>query len=273
MEDENPYLKLRNEKIARNQARLQELGLHKPTLPSSLRTSIPKASKPELSNENRPLRRSARKRSSPSSVTDMPVVPEKDPHSSKVTRSPPKTAVVSKEPQDYPLHSARAMQLNVIKLIHGDTVTPGLLGKKMSHTGKAFVMEESARLAVSGAAEVSRLSFNKYSGVQEWGNNVMFLWVNLGAPNSDVINEFFDGGREVSWFGGSRMHEGTPVIQKMRKVGLKKDLKQSSSDGIILWCRKYVADQKTFSPYVCLGRLSVSAYRVLCAPFRNGSQS
>ncbi|GAX28526.1 hypothetical protein FisN_12Hh109 [Fistulifera solaris] len=125
----------------------------------------------------------------------------------------------------------------------------------MAQTGKAFVMEESARLAV--ADDACRVSFNKYSGVQEWGNNVLFLWVNLGAPNSDVVNEFFDEGREVSWFGGSRMHENTPVLQKLKDIGSKTNLEKSSSEGIVLWCRKYTSDQKTFSPYVCLGRLSL----------------
>lgn len=261
MEIENPYLKLRNEKIARNEARLQELGLHKPTRQSTLSSKIPNLAKNEVYDDKcLPLRRSSRKRSSPSSVTDAPVERETSPRRSKKS---PKTVVVANQTHSVSPHSARAMELNVLKLIHGDTVTPGFLGKKMTHTGKAYVMDESARLAVSES--ISRLSFNKYSGVQEWGNNVMFLWVNLGAPNSDLVNAFFHGGRQVSWFGGSRMNEETPVIQKMRQVGLKTDLEQSSSDGIIFWCRTYISDQKTFSPYVCLGRLSVSVCRVRTA--------
>lgn len=258
MEHDNPYLKLRKEKIARNQARLQELGLYKATRPSSSTTIAPKSARKELNEEvYLPLRRSSRKRPSPSSDADPSPVRETTPASPKLKRSS-KAIVVSKDPHTFPPHSARAMELNIFKLVHGDSFTRGLLGKKMTHSGKAHVMEESARLAVDGVEEIHRLSFNKYSGVQEWGNNVMFLWVNLGAPNSEVINEFFDGGREVSWFGGSRMHEETPVIQKIKAIGSKKDLEESSSEGIILWCRKYIADQKTFSPYVCLGRLSVS---------------
>lgn len=263
MEQDNPYLRLRKEKMARNQARLQELGLHKPTTrPSSVNTNLPKASakKEPSEREDIPLRRSSRKRSSPSSVQDTPFLLDTISRSPK--RSSPNKPVVAvfKDPQTFPSHSARAMELNVFKLIHGDSTTkPGLLGKKMAHTGKAHVMEESARLAVDGVdpEDIHRLSFNKYSGVQEWGNRVMFLWVNLGAPNSEVINEFYQGGRQVSWFGGSRMHEGTPVIQKLKAVVSKKNGKDSSSDGIILWCRKYIAEHKTFSPYVCLGRLSV----------------
>ncbi|GAX15191.1 hypothetical protein FisN_12Lh109 [Fistulifera solaris] len=254
MEAENPYLRLRREKIARNQARLKELGLDKPNRLSPQSATVSKITKKESFNaEYVPLRRSSRKRSSPSA--DLSNVPETVPRRAKVKRSSPKTVVFTKEPQTFPAHSARAMKLNILKLIYGDSDSPGLLGKKMAHTGKAFVMEESARLAV--ADDVHQVSFNKYSGVQEWGNNVLFLWVNLGAPNSDVVNDFFNDGREVSWFGGSRMHENTPVIQKLKTIGLKADLEKSSSEGIVLWCRTFVSDQKTFSPYVCLGRLSL----------------
>jgi hypothetical protein len=260
MEAENPYLRLRREKIARNQARLKELGLEKLTRPSPQRTTVSKITKKvSVDDEYLPLRRSSRKRSSPSS--DLSNVPETVLRKAKVKRSSPKTVVLSKKPESFPAQSARAMKLNILKLIHGDSVSPGLLGKKMAQTGKAFVMEESARLAV--ADNIHRVSFNRYAGVQEWGNNVLFLWVNLGAPNSDVVNEFFHEGREVSWFGGSRMHESTPVIQKLQAIGSKTNLEKSSSDGIVLWCRKYLVDQKTFSPYVCLGRLSVSCRQIV----------
>jgi hypothetical protein len=260
MESDNPYLRLRREKIARNQARLKELGLDKPTRLSSQSTTVSKLSKKEsFDDEHAPLRRSSRKRPSPSS--DLSSVSETVPLRAKVKRSSPKSVVITKEPQTFPAYSARAMELNIFKLVHGDSVSHGLLGKKMAYTGKAYVMEESARLAV--ADDVHRVSFNKYSGVQEWGNNVLFLWVNLDAPNSDVVNEFFDGGREVSWFGGSRMHENTPVLQKLKAIGSKTNLEKSSSEGIILWCRKYISDQKTFSPYVCLGRLSASRMQIV----------
>ena len=69
----------------------------------------------------------------------------------------------------------------------------------MEHTGKAFVMEEAVRRCPPSSDELSvpsKLSFNKYSGVQEWKNDTMFLWVNLGGKG-DVVNDFLDNGRQV----------------------------------------------------------------------------
>lgn len=64
----------------------------------------------------------------------------------------------------------------------------------MEQTGKAVVMQEAAQK--SGHDLVSTISFNKYSGVQEWQNDALFLWVNLGA-GGDVVNDFLNGGRQV----------------------------------------------------------------------------
>lgn len=63
----------------------------------------------------------------------------------------------------------------------------------MEATGKAFVMEKVAKAA---GHDVNRLSFNKYSGVQEWQNDALFLWVNLGK-GGDVVNDFLNDGRQV----------------------------------------------------------------------------
>ena len=128
----------------------------------------------------------------------------------------------------------------------------------MARAGKYYVMSESARIGVAGYGSGEKISFNKYSGVQEWGNDVLFLWVNLGAPKSDVVNEFFDEGQKITWFGGSRMRDGSPVIQKLVHVGSRADVENSPFKGVVLWCRKYLLDRRTFSAYVCLGRLSVS---------------
>jgi hypothetical protein len=119
-------------------------------------------------------------------------------------------------------------------------------------------MEESARRAAE-LYEGGPISFNKYSGVQEWGNDVLFLWVNLGAPASDVVNDFLDNGRQVTWFGGSRMHDDTKVIQRLVQVGTKTDSSTSSS-GIVLWCRQYNRSARGFGPYFCMGRLSYASH-------------
>ena len=165
----------------------------------------------------------------------------------------------------------------------------------MARTGKEFVIHESFELAsyendrerLSGHGH-GRLSFNKYSGVQEWCNDTFFLWVNLGIRkngNNVIINDFLDGGKRVTWFGGSRMHDESPVIQNLIRVGRRQQLQQqqqneqqepvtqsretaepsltttstttskSSSGGIVLWCRMYNEEKRTFGPYICMGRL------------------
>lgn len=178
-----------------------------------------------------------------------------------------------------PPNAARAIAIDVNRLLFDDLGDSdcGLLGKQLSHTGKAFVMQESVRLAATnddrckgGLLSSSTISFNKYAGVQEWCNDVLFLWVNLGAPQCDVVNEFVvhDEGCEFTWYGGSRMNDHTSVIQRLIRVGKstfpnKKDdhnFSPSSSCGIILWCRNYIVGEKRFSPYTCLGRLSYSSH-------------
>ena len=179
-------------------------------------------------------------------------------------------------------NSVRSISLDVRQLVHGNADTAGFLGIPVAHTGKEHVIEESFKLAsceedrqrLSG----QRLSFNKYSGVQEWGNDVFFLWVNLGMKNDNVvINDFPEGGKYVTWFGGSRMHDESPVIKDLIRVGYEQRKQQqrvppatsvgesssalpSSAGGIVLWCRLYNDGTKKFCPYICLGRLSYESH-------------
>ena len=294
----NEYEALRQAKIARNQARLRDLGLIRQTEFPRKDSSKPQQTKDERSAKlsakddlaNVPLRRSKRIRSSPvnykeekdfrdnrkrrweldatlsqeDTAKDLDYQPptsydeddlespneENSQRLAHVTSRPPKSPKLStpQSPSTPSLspNSAKAMKLDV-ELLLSDT----FVGKTLSKTGKAHVMEESAKLAVNGYTG-GHISFNKYCGVQEWGNNVLFLWINLHAPNSDVINEFPDDGRQVTWYGGSRMHEGTPVIQRLLAVGRNRP----QGGGIVLWCRRYIKERKTFEPYTCLGRLS-----------------
>jgi hypothetical protein len=149
------------------------------------------------------------------------------------------------------------MSLNVEQLVHGGRSTDedGLLGVPMERAGKAFVMEESARRAVETYLGGS-ISFNKYSGLQEWGNDVLYLWINLKAPNCTVINEFLEQGQCITWFGGAKMHDQTASILKLVRVG--RAAEKNSAGGVVLWCREYDPERKTFGPYLCFGRLSVS---------------
>ena len=271
----NPYLALREAKIARNEERMKELGLlHQPSsvqgTASSQGTSSSKRKKVSSPQESGPtvLRRSSRHREEPTSYQD--VLPERNQRKtntrarSERDASPlPELSVAVREmppapsPSSFPNNSARVFHLDVERLLMGTKDGEnGVLGQSMERTGKAFVMEESARRAVSSYAG-GPISFNKYSGVQAWGNNVMFLWINLNPPQSDVLNEFPGGGRQVTWYGGSRMHSGTPVIQKLIQVGKEAE---ASDVGVVLWCRQYLADKRTFGPYVCFGRLTYQSH-------------
>lgn len=51
----------------------------------------------------------------------------------------------------------------------------------------------------------------------------------------------------MTWFGGSRMHDETPVIKRLLNS-------KTNSDDIILWCR--FMDGSQAQPYICLGRLT-----------------
>lgn len=84
--------------------------------------------------------------------------------------------------------------------------------------------------------------FSKYSGVVEW-KNCVFLWVNIGVPGGEYNNSFSEGGKYITWFGGSRMHADTPVTKRLLKGG--------GSETVLLWVRL----EK--EPYTCLGPVKV----------------
>jgi hypothetical protein len=267
----NHYLALREAKIARNESRLRELGLLEPSrggtagqAPSSSKRK--KAGSPQESDPKL-LRRSSRNRGEhPVSYQDE--APERNQRKTRLLHEIDSSSVSESHaavrkippapsPSSFPKNSARVLHLDVERLLMGaKDGGEGVLGQSMERTGKAFVMEESARRAVNDYAG-GPISFNKYSGVQEWGNNVLFLWVNLNQPNCEALNEFPDGGRQVTWYGGSRMHSGTPVIQRLIRVG--KEL-QASGGGVVLWCRQHVVEKRTFGPYVCFGRLTYQSH-------------
>jgi hypothetical protein len=262
----NAYLLMREEKIARNKARLLELGLTK----ESNKTNVAKATRPKststsnvASQMSQPVRRSKRVLNDKNGSTldvDSTYIEKKR----KVTRLADQNAALltgsemhsktktSSQEVAHALNSARSISINIQDFLFGDphrdlNESPGYLGRQVAAT-KAVVMERSC-LAASNY-DGDRISFNKYSGVQEWAGNVLYLWVNLGAPHSDVANEFLENGRHVSWFGGARMHSESPVIAKLRQ----KDAQ------IVLFCREYAPVTKTFGSYVCFGRLQVSLY-------------
>jgi hypothetical protein len=274
--ENNSYLALREEKIARNEARLKELGLWKPTLtlarkqqraqvsPSSRKRSwsISATSIRPISGTQK-LRRSSRlsgkdgfdeNNYSRSSLVEN----EKKPRGSRKREAFVKVIVTKQassqsKPTAVAANSVRALSLSAPRIVEK------FLGRFMEHPGKEFVInqafhEASASPEEQQRVEGMRLSFNKYCGVQLW-NNGAFLWVNMGgdASSNAIVNEFLQEGRLVTWYGGSRMYEDSSVIQTLLKLG--KQANTSTDAGIILWCRVYNAATRRFSPYCSLGRL------------------
>jgi hypothetical protein len=190
-------------------------------------------------------------------------------------------------------NSVRSIELDVEALILGrrtdtadDDCNPrhddggGLLGKMVERTGKECVVNTSFTLAASNEDQhrldviggATKLSYNKYSGVQEW-KNCVYLWVNLNTADSP--NDFLDDGRQITWFGGSKMHDQSPAILSLLRLGKKKssdDQKtmattttsgsemSSETSNVVLWCRRYTPQTKIFTPYVCFGRLGYRSH-------------
>jgi hypothetical protein len=87
------------------------------------------------------------------------------------------------------------------------------LGKPLEEFGKAAVMN------LAHPAFAPR--FNKYSGVAEWQHS-LFLWVNIDG--CEYANTWRNNGRNLKWFGGSRMHEYSSVIQRLLASKVEQDV-------------------------------------------------
>jgi len=257
MEDANPYLALRQAKIARNQARLKELGLFDIQSKASQATVVTTHKRPiaplaSASTPAQPTRRS--KRLSREPPTRLSLHPEETKPTLQSRKRPKQkhSSSSSSSPPPPPAHSVRNITLHI------DPLLSQLLGNFLPKTGKQHVIDTCYDLASTKQPKQSihKLSFNKYSGVQEW-KNILFLWINFGAPNSDVINAFSPHNDDtISWFGGSRMHSETSVIQRL----------QDPSQTVLLWCREYQPSARTFTPYVCFGRLEYKSHNVNVHP-------
>ena len=59
------------------------------------------------------------------------------------------------------------------------------------------------------------------------------------------------------------MHDESAVIQKLLTLG-KAAMHDSSN--LVLWVRRYDADLKKFTPYICLGRLQYHSHQPRSQP-------
>jgi hypothetical protein len=271
----NPYLEMRQAKIARNEQKLEQLGLSRsakfrqnsniaPTIDANSESSITVESPVRKKLKVQApvaVRRSSRRRR----VTNLPSTNDLDTfktdendvvtETSKLTvkNDTSKLTVKNAPPSTPKKGTTRATPINIRQLLHGHFNYPVFVGRQLSNTGKAAVVNHALFMCQLNPI----VSFNKYSGVCEWNNDGLFLWVNIGSPDAEVQNEFLEGGTQMTWYGGSRMREESPSIQKLIDVGGKAARGELEyNDGIVLWCRIYQNKKRTFSPYICLGRLA-----------------
>lgn len=292
----NDYLALREAKIKRNNERLQELGLVTASKSKSKQVSgkkkhnIIESMATRVDNIPGVLRRSTRTRVSVSNLIvdgadDDNVVRkdnghmdillgntkkrkrnssaiEKDDDEERKDSITHKTIKMPQQSEAKP-GTTRATIIDVSKVFCGDFNYPVFIGRQLKMPGKASVVEHANLLCRNDFG----ISFNKYSGVCEWRNNAIFLWVNIGAPDAEVNNEFFNtsddtgNGMQMTWYGGSKMKPDSIAIQKLVLIGQKAAKNElPPSDGIVLWCRLYNKTKKTFDPYTCIGRLSYHSH-------------
>ena len=273
------YQEMVNAKRKRNQDVLERSGLLKPPTPPKTYTShsshAPRSNKRSRNKQahqkappQQPSRRSSRlsKFEKPnykeSSIPELPTVLLKKRPRTTTLDSKSESRIVSPTPAAAPApNSVRSINIDTKALVVGEN---GLLGQMMPRTGKEFVINTSFTLAAfpddQERLSGSKLSFNKYCGVQEF-KNAIFLWINLGSKDNPVVNDFLADATQVTWYGGSRMHDESPVIHKLLQMGQQETKKGTDShSNIILWCRRYQTDTKQFTPYVCFGRLKYHSH-------------
>jgi hypothetical protein len=223
-------------------------------------------------------RESARNNRRPSSSGDIPVVAAWVPAGAAAS-----SAGIAPD-------STRAIRLDVPALLDR------MLGRTLDAPGKATVVREAYRIAGTGHLghrhpdEGFCPRFNKYSGLLEWSNASAFLWVNLGGQNggsaSPYPNQFRQEGRFINWYASSNAQPDSPAMQRLVETGSRQtsgstigaggrtakpaersrsltksgdgsDKNGDEQGGVVLWCRRYDPDRRSYEPYVCLGRLRV----------------
>jgi len=282
-EESNSYLMLREAKIRRNRDQLEKLGLASPPPSNQITSSakLPKNRKSNSDSEWKPpvrTRRSSRLSEAASDGAQEksetqdadPSKPIQKRQRTDGTEQIEKPLTVGSKSRDIVQSEAkpgttRATYVDVQQVLYGHFDYPVFIGRRLAATGKAAVIEHANFMCGNGRG----VSFNKYSGVCEFQNDVLFLWVNQNSPDAELRNEFLNGGKQLTWWGGSRMRAESPAIQKLVSVGrkaTKKDLPDSC--GIVLWYRMYDSAKRTFEPYTCLGRLGYSTHEIGSHPIK-----
>lgn len=237
-EKTNPYLLLRASKIARNNERLKSLGLSPPPPPpidilpipekhrtsqngtmetivkstgtreqrSSSSVTIPTRRSNRLrrkvingkhDNSSSPLVHddtSAQKEDTENKINGIEQIHARTSNHIDITSNEKKrkhnTFVDTRPPQQKSTtsSSSRSIEMNV------KSIMDQYLGVELQSTGKSAVIDVSTNFDTNQS-----VSFNKYSGICEWKNHSLTLWVNIMDDTEQTYpNQFLEGGRKVN---------------------------------------------------------------------------
>jgi len=221
----NEYERNREERIARNKAVLERLiaanpahtALHATTSKTAVKRSAKSAREPIDESD---LRRSGRVRRLPAPVyTTFDVnddlgdgsnaakraksgAPRSDVGVSARARTASASARPSAPSSANSLKALKARLWDVYSTYLGEPIAPppGDGGLKAA--------------VVRALSPVSHPKFSKMSGIQEWANGVVVLYVNVGDKNGNTYDNVFSrAGSQITWFAQARQNEDSPVIR------------------------------------------------------------
>eukprot|EP00518_Triparma_eleuthera_P003799 CAMPEP_0182454284 /NCGR_PEP_ID=MMETSP1319-20130603/987_1 /TAXON_ID=172717 /ORGANISM="Bolidomonas pacifica, Strain RCC208" /LENGTH=295 /DNA_ID=CAMNT_0024652285 /DNA_START=107 /DNA_END=990 /DNA_ORIENTATION=+ len=269
------YELLRERKIARNEARLQSLGLSSGPMLSSVSISKPSAADkaPRKRKPKRPPREGTRK-----SLRKLGATPhynleesaarldEYDPEAGE-GGGVGKPGLKRKGSAKKSNNGGSALSAPVMELSGG---VPGAssggavkasdlridLSKLSPHlnslapaTGKAAVID---LLASTVGRRGSSLSWSKYSGSLLF-KNAAILWMNFDKNGGgDYVNDFGEGGEEVNWYGGSKVSSESNMYKGLRQ---RFSFSSKADSGVVVFAR--FCEGSKSEPYVYLGRVEL----------------
>ena len=249
-EETNPYLALRKAKIARNQAKLKELGFgakppkgqrkpkKRPTPP--VVPVVAKRRSRRISKFEQHERSKKKRKLSPlPSNFVYGQTKRKNGTSAPVEANSLITITLNSE---LLVTGGKKAWNNSVNNVKGDdddddsstsssssqtSTVDSILGIQMEETGKECAVYESFNRAAAPADYERLYTFErllfKTANVVEW-KNAIFLFVDIGPPKTHpleraVMSQFLKDGQQITWFGLDRMKEDSPIIQKLMKYG------------------------------------------------------
>lgn len=257
----NPYERLRSERIKRNNEELGRLGIGA-LVPAELRHAT-KKTPARLPRRERPPplapeRASARLRNVPAppplELPDEEAEETEGAHKRRrgnvsATAGDGVAVFSTAAPSGAALPGAPAKAGSCRALNASVEAMQQQLGRLVLPSDGTGAMKAAALQALHGARR--QISFNKYSGIQEWVNAVA-LFVNVKGCRDKYDNAFLDGGRRMTWFAQPTQTEATPVIQRL--LASRGATSVNSLTDVVLFAREEGA------AYVYCGLLAVDCH-------------